>query len=128
MQKSRKKLLAELGSAREWLPITLQPKPVFDLRIDLARQVPVRAAEGVALIELVAAVGKVQRGDSHRPVLAERFAERQVKRCVRCEMVRAISVQKARAVGDVGGGPAPQGKARFYARAERVPLVVVEKK
>ena len=48
---------------------------------------PMRATEGVAVVELIALVGDVGADEAHHPVLAERLSHRQIERVVARQMV-----------------------------------------
>ena len=48
-------------------------KTVSEFAADLARIIPVGAAEGIGVVELVAAITDVLRGDSERESFADGF-------------------------------------------------------
>src|SRR5258708_19287780 len=64
-------------------------------------------------------VGQIGAGDLDRPVFAKRFAQRQIKRGVSGQMVRAIPVEKAGAVDHIPGEPGPPRQRGAEAGAER---------
>src|SRR5215472_9141301 len=67
-------------------------KPVPDLHHQLSRVIPVRSAEGVAVVKQVAAVGHVQRRQPDRPVLTKLLANCHIERSVRTQVCGAIAV------------------------------------
>ena len=82
---------------------------VAEFCINLARVVPVEAAEGYAVVELEAAIGYVHGVHRRGEALAEIFSQRQIERGVLWQVVAGIrlsgkGVGESRAVVDVGGG------------------------
>src|SRR5579883_344006 len=104
-------------------------KTIAQLRVNFARVVPVRAAEGEAIVEQHAAVGDVEPGDGEREAFTEVLAEREVERGMGLQVgarLRGVPVGEARAVVHVGGGVASPGKVHLSSNVECIALVVVE--
>src|SRR5712691_6031904 len=101
--------------------------------IDLARVVPMKASEGLAVVEVHAAVGHVQGIQRCGDALAEVLTDREIESCVLRQVITGIglvneSVTEAGAVIDVGGSERPPRKADIPANVEGVALVVIEGK
>ena len=99
--------------------------------VNLARSVPVKTAEGLAVVELDAAVGDVESVERSRETLAEILAKRKIERGVLRQMVTRIRlvyecITEAGTVIDVGGRIGPPRKGDVAAEVERVALVVIE--
>ena len=77
---------------------TLEMKAVADAAGYFARIVPVRSAERVGIVELVARIVDILCGEIHAEAFAERFSERQRKFLVIGKMLRPVAIQKAGAV------------------------------
>ena len=83
-------------------------KAVAEFDVDFAGIVPVEAAEGLAVVEIDAAIGHVQRVQRRGEALPEILADREIESCVLRQVVSGIwvprkSIAETRAVVDVGG-------------------------
>ena len=76
-------------------------KSVFNLRRDFPRIHEMRAAESIAIVQHVAVIREIQRGQAYRPLLSEGFPQSEIKRCMRRQMCGTVSVQETRAVACV---------------------------
>src|SRR5262250_110268 len=110
-----------------WPPSpALKVEAVADLAGELAGIVPVGAAKGVGVVEQVARIAEILRGEAYREALAERFGERQGKFGVVGKVSRAFAVEETGTVGNVAGsGDVPRQRG-VEAEAERVALIVIE--
>jgi hypothetical protein len=106
---------------------------VAQFGINLPRVVPVETSEGLAVVEVHAAVGYVQGIQRCGDALAEVLANRNVERGVLRQMVAGIGlvnecVTEAGAIIDVGGCVGAPGKGDVAANVQSVALVVIEGK
>src|SRR5256885_1499892 len=101
-------------------------KAVADAAGNLARIVPVRSAERIGIVDLVARIAEILRGEIHIEVFAEGFSERKRKFRVTGKVPRAVAVQEAGAVAKPSGQEGVPRKRRVEPGAQRVALVVVE--
>src|ERR1700674_408678 len=106
-------------------------KSVAQFDIDLARVVPMETAEGLAVVEVHAAVGHVQGIQRCGDALAEVLANRKVERGVLWQMASRIRaarerVTEAGAVVDVRGCIRAPRQGNVGTDVERVCLIVVE--
>src|SRR6266571_2827732 len=108
-------------------PCVSEVETVAEFAGELAGITPMRAAEGVGIIEQVARVGDVLRREDQVQAFADGLAERKRKLRVARQMRRAVTIEEARAVTQIAGGPGAPGKLNVEAGIERVALVVVEK-
>ena len=111
-------------------------KLVAHRHIDFARVVPVKAAEGQAVIEDHAAIGDVKdshrRGKSLAPIFPQRHIEGRVRRQIGIGIWGAgnvfQTVTEARAIVHIGGGEAAPREVHVAADVEGIPLVMVERR
>src|ERR1700690_2907827 len=82
-------------------PNTSIVKPESHLNKYFARVIPVEATEGLAVVELHAAVGDIQGVERGRDAFAEVFADRKIERGVRWQMVSRIGLID-KTVGEAG--------------------------
>src|SRR5256885_14879879 len=101
-------------------------KAIADAAGNLARIVPVRSAERIGIVDLVARIAEILRGEIHIEVFAERFTERQRIFRMTGKMLRAVAVQESGAVAKPSGQEGVPRKRRVKPGAQRVALVVVE--
>src|SRR5262249_37080322 len=100
--------------------------PVSQLYCDRSGRGEMRTAEGIAQIDKVVSIEKIRTSHLHRPVLAERFSDRQVHGCILRQMVRAVAVKEARSICHCSRDPAFPGERSVDDRGERVALVVIK--
>src|SRR6476646_3517956 len=108
-------------------PRTSVMKPVLQLQGNLHWIGVVRAAEGVAVVEQVAVIGEVERGESRRPVFAKGLAQAQVGAGMRRQVARAVAIQEARAIREIDGTPSAPRQGGPHAGTQRIALIVIEK-
>ena len=104
---------------------------VAQFDIDFAGVIPMETAEGLAVVEVHAAVGHVQGIQRCGDALAEILANRKVERGVLGQMASRIRapgerVAEAGAVVDVCGGVGSPRKIDFAAEVESISLVVIK--
>src|SRR5215510_16614702 len=98
----------------------LEVKAIADLACELAGIVPVRAAKRIRIVEEVARVVEILRGEANREAFAERLGERQGKFGVIGKVGWTFAVEEPGAVGDVAGcGDVPRQR-RVETEADRV--------
>ena len=102
---------------------------VIDLGIDLPWVIPVKPAEGQAVVDLQVPVRHVQHGQRRRKALSPRLARAQVQLGVAWQMTRGCSaaVGESRADGDVGGGKRLARQVRVEPDIRRIALVMIER-
>ena len=116
-------------------PTSLIVEAIANLHVEFARQVPVKSAEGEAVVVEDVLVGNVESSDRGSEAFPEILAEGEIERGVAGEVVALIrlvrdasfSVVEAGAVVDIGGGKGAPGKADVSAYVERVALVMIER-
>src|ERR1700731_1779962 len=106
-------------------------KAIAELGINLARIVPVKAAEGHAVVEFHATVGDVQSVERNRISLAEILTQRQIKSRVLRQIISRVRlagkrVAEAGAVIDVGRSIALPWQRHIASHIQRITLVVIE--
>src|SRR5882724_2296644 len=101
---------------------------VAKLSSELPGIIPVRSAKGVGVIEEIARIADVLRGERDSETLAEGFSERERKLRVAGEMVGAVSIEESRAVAQIPRRKRAPRQSGVKADAERISLVVVEEK
>src|SRR5579862_8933202 len=104
---------------------------VTDFDVNLSRIVPVKAAEGKAIVEFNPPVRHIQGVHGSRETLAEVFPQRQIERGVGRQVAAGVglagkAIGKARPVVNVGGGKAAPGKGDITANVECVALIMVQ--
>ena len=114
---------------RTWCSIV---EPEAHLDKDLARVIPVEAAEGLTVVKFHAAVGNVQGIQRCRDTLAEVLAHREIEGGVLRQMVSGIglalkSVAETGAVIHIGRSIRPPRQRDVPADVQRVALIVVER-
>src|SRR5437879_162159 len=102
-------------------------KAVPHLNEYLPRIDEMRSAKGLTIVEQDPPVRRVDRGERRRPSLAKALAHGQIHRGASRKVRRAVLDGKARSVSYICGCPRSPRQVRLEARAERVPLVVVER-
>src|ERR1041385_1321914 len=100
-------------------------KAVAEFEVDFAGVVPVEAAEGLAVVEIDAAVGYVHEVERGGEGLPEVFAQSEVEGGVAGKMVPGIrlagkSVAETRSVIDVGRGVGAPWKSYVASEVQRV--------
>src|SRR6266566_9441364 len=108
-------------------PCVSEVETVAEFAGELAGITPMRAAEGVGIIEQVARVRDVLRREDQAQPFGELFAERERKFGMARQMRGAVAAQEAGAQAQIAGSPGAPGKLNVEAGVERVALVVVEK-
>src|SRR5664280_1964341 len=99
---------------------------VFHLYRQHARIGPVRAAEGVAVVQLVAIVRDVSADQPNRKALAESFSQRQIEGVITRQVIGPVTVQESRAVVKRQRGEAAPWQIALHARRKSVALIVVQ--
>src|SRR5271166_1357570 len=104
---------------------------IAKLGVDFAWIVPMKSAEGDAIVQFHAAVGDIEAVQRNRVSFAEVFAERQIETGVLRQIVAAIRlagkrVAEAGTIIDVGRGIAAPGQAEIASHIQSVALVVIE--
>src|SRR5437870_9557822 len=102
-------------------------KPIPHLNEYLAWIDEMRPAKGLAVVEQDPPVRRVDRGERRGPGLAKALAQRKIHGGAPRKVRRAVLDGKARSVSYISGCPRSPRQICLEARAERVPLVVVER-
>ena len=102
---------------------------VVHLRVDLPRVIPVKAAEGQAVVDQQVTVRHVQYGQRRGKALSPRFACAQVQLGVARQMTRgcAAAVGEPRADVHIGGGKRLARQVRVEPDIRRIALVMIER-
>ena len=106
--------------------VVLVVKPILDLHGKLPRIHIMRAAEGIAVIEQVTLVGKVQGGKPDVPLLPKRPSQGKVVSGVRRQMLRTFPVEESRSVADIEISADAPWDQQIDPAGEGVALVMIE--
>src|ERR1035438_8673366 len=101
-------------------------EPVFHLYRQHARIGPVRATEGVAVVQLVAIVRDVSADQADRKALAESFSQRQIEGVITRQVIGPVTVQESRAIIKRQGGEAAPWQVALHTDGKSVALLVVQ--
>src|SRR5882757_5732224 len=109
----------------EFIARLLVVEPISQLHVDFPWIVPVETAESLAVVEIHAPVGHVQRIYRYGEMLAKVFAEREIERGVSRQVISWIrlireGVTEAGAVVHVRGCPRAPRQGHVPAKVERV--------
>src|SRR5581483_1315394 len=107
-------------------PAILVAEPIFNLDRQHSGIRVMGASEGVGQVQQVVVVGEIQGGKTHRPILPERFPDREIVRGVVRQVGGALAIQKSGTVVDVERCPCLPGQIKDYSGSERVTLIVIE--
>jgi hypothetical protein len=99
---------------------------ISQLYRELPRIIVVRSREGTITAKEKTVVCDVQSGNRGRQILAQRFSKRDVKRCVRRKMLRAVAIKKARTRNDVCIDICVSPERKLPARSQCLALIVID--
>jgi len=104
---------------------------IAKLYVHLPRVVPVKTAEGLAVVEFNSAVGHVEGVQRRGQALTEVLSKREIERGVLRQVVSRIrlsgkGIAEARAVVDVNGSKRTPRKGSVAAKIQSISLIMIE--
>src|SRR6516164_9251958 len=97
--------------------IQLETEPVLQLERQFSRIGEMCPPEGVAVVQHVVVVSKIEGAEAQIPVLAERFADREIDRGMSGQVSRPSAVEESRARVHLAAGPELPGELEIQASA-----------